>query len=295
MGNLVYPQTADEVARTLFATAVGPGWELLTWMAETRYLTADLVALRFYPTSRGVRSAARRLAQLQEWRIDGQPIVTTRVSRIPRPVYHLTEVGARLVGDYLQQPARAFWHEAIGRVSDGILLHYLAVTEFEVALRWHATRCGGQVVTWIREPVIVTEAGELRPDAGVTYTQGGRTWRYAVEIDRATESPAKFAAKLPKYASLHKAPYRVFWDDLPDCLVVAVSGGMARAQRLMDEINRMPRGADDYRRFKYVAAEEIYHVPQSVAGALPEVATGFELDACLASKQGEVVRRAVFG
>ncbi|HWI50746.1 MAG TPA: replication-relaxation family protein [Symbiobacteriaceae bacterium] len=295
MGTPAYPQTADDVARALFTTSVGPGWELLTWMAEARYLTADLAALRYYPTSRGVRTATRRLAQLQQWQIDGQPIVATRPSRIPRPVFHLTEAGARLVADYLQQPVRSFWHEAIGRVSDGILLHYLAVTEFEVALRWHAARCGGQVLNWTREPVIETDAGELRPDAAITYTQNGRTWRYAVEIDRATESPAKFASKLPKYASLHKAPYRVFWDDLPDCLVVAVSGGMARAQRLMDEINRMPRGADDYRRFKYVSAEEIYHLPLSTAGALPQVATGFELEACLASKQGEVVRRAVFG
>ncbi|HYF93980.1 MAG TPA: replication-relaxation family protein [Symbiobacteriaceae bacterium] len=297
MGKPAYPQTTDEVANALFTTSVGPGWDLLTWLAQVRYLTAELVALRFYPTARGVRSAAHRLTQLTEWRVGGEPLMAIRPARTRRPIYYLTEAGARLVSDYLQQPIRAFWHDALGRVSEGIVQHYLAVTEFEVALRWHAARSAGEVHNWYREPVIETEAGELRPDAGFTYSQGGRTWCYAVEIDRATEAPAKFAGKLPKYASLHKAArYRVYWEDLPDCLVIAVAGGMTRAQRLMAEINRLPRGPDEYRRFRYVAAEEIYYLPPSVGGQLPQVATGFELAACLVTnKQGEIVRRAVFG
>lgn len=289
------PQSFDEMAHSLFADTSGPGWHLLVWMAEARYVTTDLTALRFYQTAQGVRSATYRLAQLRQWAIDGQPIVAVRRVRHSRQVHYLTEAGARLVSDHLQVPMKSIWHDAVGRVADGIVLHYLAVTQFEVALRLHAKRVGGQVTQWHREPLIETEAGDLRPDAGFTYTQGGRTWHYAVEIDRATESPAKFATKLPKYASLHKAPYRVFWDDLPDCLVVAVSGGMARAQRLMEEINRLPRGADEYRRFKYVPANEIYDVPLSTGGHLPEILTGFELENCLATKLGETIRRAVFG
>lgn len=296
MSQRTMPASKDAMAERLFNARTGPGWDLLTWLSSARYVTVDLVALRFYRTPAGPRTATYRLGELEEW-----GVIKQRPVRGSRRVWYLTETGAELVADYLQVPVKTFWHEAIWRVSDGHVQHWLQVTQFEVALRAHADMSGGEVRYWCREPEIETRAGILRPDAGFTYVESGRAWHYVVELDRNTEAPGKFVAKLPRYSLLHESAYQPYWESLPACLIVAAAGGRSRAARLQTEIDRVEvaPGAEEYRMFKYVAAEDLYSIPLSTGGRLPEVSTKFNEPVCMASKTGdkgiEVVRRAVFG
>lgn len=291
------PTTKDEMAARLFHARTGPGWDLLAWLAQARYLTVDLIALRYYRTPAGPRTATYRLGELEAW-----GVIKARPVRNSRQVWYLTELGAELLADYLRVPTKAFWHEAIWRVNDGHVLHWLQVTQFEVALRLHAQARGGEVRYWYREPEIETKAGTLRPDAGFTYVEDGRAWYYALELDRNTEAPGKFLAKLPRYSLLHESPYQPYWESLPACLIVAAVGGRPRAARLQAEIDRVEvaPGAEEYRMFKYASVEELYSLPLSRGGRLPEVVIRFGEPVCTASKTGdkgsiEIVRRAVFG
>lgn len=285
------PTGLDEMAEILHRDTRGPGWELLTWLADAKYLTNDLIALRYYHTPQGVRSASYRMAALESW-----GLVTRRAVPRGRIVWHLTERGADLLSDYLRKTHREMGFDgAEGRVQEGFVRHRLDVTYFEVALRIHAAYHAGKVLSFVREPIVRTEAGDLRPDAAVIYEQDGRAWNLAVEIDRDTERPVRFAAtKVPRYEALVKAEWRLHWDDLPTCLVVATVGGPERAERLKREVDALPVGEGAYRLFKFAGVSQIYQIPLSRAGVLPEVRTMFHEMTCMAARKPQTERRAVF-
>ena len=280
------------MAILLYRDAHGPGWSLLTWLAEARFLSSDDVALRYYPTKHGVRSATYRLAQLATW-----GLVTRRKMRRSRQVWHLTDAGARLVADYLGvTPGKLGYDGTWDVVQPAFVRHRQEVTRFEVALLLHARSAGGKVVDFAREPILETEAGDLRPDARFTYTQGRRTWSCVLEVDRNTERPARFVAtKVPRYEALTRSNWRIHWDELPTCLVVVTEGGPERALRLKREIDALPVTDGAYRLFKFGDAAELYRIPPSVQGALPATTTHFADPVCWAARKPETERRAVLG
>lgn len=281
-----------EIPRLLNAEGRGTGWPLLRWLADARYLTNDLVALRYYPTPAGVRSASYRMAQLADW-----GLIVRRHIRGHRQVWHLTDQGAKLVSEHLGVTLRELGYDGReGYIHEGRIHHALAVTRLEVALEVHARQNGGTVTRFVREPVLHTDAGVLRPDAGLTYTNGTRTWTYLIEVDRNTETPAFFAAtKAPKYDAMARGGvWQLLFEDMPTCLVVAASGGVVRTTRLKMAIDALPVGDGDYRLYKFAAAEELYHMPLSVDGNLPEIVTNFDRVVCLAARKPETERRAVF-
>lgn len=296
------------MARQLHQSRNGPGWQLLTWLAEAAFLTADLAAIRFYRTPAGPRTATYRFDELREW-----GLVSRRFLRHTRQAWHLSELGVRLMSDYLDlRPADIGAGGAEPRMGEGFVKHRLAVTAFEAALRLHADTHGGRVLRFQREPRIeVKSAGTnetvvIRPDAAVIYEQGNRTWNLAVEIDRDTERPAEFVTKVPRYEAITRGvgrEWRLVWDDIPTCLIVAAAvGGPDRAARLKAEIDALPVDPNpdnkperqSYRLFKLVAAEDLYSMPASVKGALPDVVTRFHEAVCLAARKPQHERWAVF-
>jgi|GEM_PF-4380758 len=291
MRNLNPP--AADIPLLLNQEADGAGWPLLIWMGEAGYLTNDLVALRYYRTPWGVRTASYRLSQLARW-----GLITRRPLRQLRQVWHLTEQGARLLAEHLCTTPRALGYD--GReayVHESRISHGLALTELQVALEIHGSRTGGLLSRFIREPLIQTEAGPLRPDAALVYTNSARTWNYTVELDRNTETPMYVAAtKVPRYDGMARSgTWQLVWEQMPTCLVVVAAGGSARVRRLKAAIDAMPVSEGDYRLFKLVATEELCGLPPSYRGALPVVETRFEQSVCLVAMKPETERRAVLG
>lgn len=283
------PASLEDMAALLHRDIRGPGWSVLTWMAEAGFLTNDLVSLRFYPTAKGVRSATYRMAQLASW-----GLIARRRLRKGRQVWHLTDQGARLVADYLRKTPRELGYdgrEAI--IHEAFVRHSLEVTRFEVALRIHARIHGGEVTRFGRELPIQTDAGVIKPDAVFTYTEAGRSWTYLVEIDRNTETPAYFAAtKVPRYDAMARGPWELYFEQIPTCLVVATAG-KERIQRLKDTIDALPIGGGDYRLFKFVNASDLYDMQDSHLHVMPEVVTRFAEPVCLAARKSPSERRAV--
>lgn len=212
-----------------------------------------------------------------------------------RFAWHLTEVGAGLLAEYLQSSLRELrfgGREAI--IHEAFVWHRLAATELEVALLLHARHNGGQLVTFDREIQIQTPAGTLKPDAAFTYIANSHTWWYNIEVDRGTETPAYFVGtKAHRYDAMAGNCWQFYFEQIPTCLVVVTHGGRRRVERLKEAIDALPISDGSYRLYKLVMVQDLYDMPASKNGRLSVVTTRFAEAVCSVARKPEFERRAV--
>jgi hypothetical protein len=219
---------------------------VLALVARTRLCSgAQLERLFFYegePASRA-RQARRTLGQLAEWRV---------LDRLPRQVggrragsrgfvYCLGPSGVRLLArESGDKPRR------LDAPGDRYIAHTLAATEILVRLR-EADRAGTlELIEVQSEPACWRSfAGPfgarrvLKPDLFVRVGAGAHEYRWAIEIDMATEARGTLHAKCWRYVEhlrtgseqhLHGTYPRVLWATTTE----------RRAEQLRDTIARLP-------------------------------------------------------
>lgn len=302
------PPTPSEARRRLNQDRRRTGWTMLMILAQSRYLTVEQAAVLLYPTKTGLHSAAARLHQLWEdglveaFRPEREAAAGPKGGGSNQVVYMLSELGAQVIGDQLGiQPD---WRpvEEEEALSAAYVPHRLAIGDLHAALTIYARQKGGHVEQFIYEPAITI--GEqrkgitVRPDAALLYRQGDRAWPLTAEIDRGTETPARFARdKLPRYSALWESDdWRLYWPDDPNdaaaggrprVVVIVEQGGHERLMALKREVEEMlETGQATYRLYRFALAQDLYRL--TTLGGQPQVALGFDLPVCrLAGKAWE--------
>lgn len=131
-------------------------------------------------------------------------------------LYLLGGRGASLLADrWGLDPARIGWRRSQNHVSSPFLEHSLMVNEVRLAVELACQRDGYSIEAWLREDelraapdrvLIETDDGPSRqmaliPDAYLRLISGPRRASFFLETDRATETSARWAAKVRAYLS----------------------------------------------------------------------------------------------
>lgn len=179
--------------------------ELLTLLLEHRFATTDqlarLTASRYGSPRSARRQTNRHLAALAQ-RGHAQ-YLNRRVGGwqggSAAAVWTLTTTGHRLLTNSTRRQRPRL-------LSTGFLAHTLAVTETRVLITEHAQTTSGAVVSIQPEPLCwrsyLDATGmrvALKPDLAAMISTPEFTDRYFIEVDRATENPARIIRKCQQY------------------------------------------------------------------------------------------------
>lgn len=221
--------------------------ELLVLLLEYRFVTTDQLA-RLTAGHYGSGRSARRQTNRHLAALTHQGQIHCLNRRVggwqggsAAAVWTLTTTGHRqLTGSTQRQRPRL--------LSTGFLAHSLAVTETHVLITEHA-RATGAVVSAQPEPLcwrsyldVTGMRVALKPDLAATISTPEFTDRYFIEVDRATENPARVIRKCQQYATYrrlgveqerHGAFPLVVW-------IVPTSQRREQLQRHLAEQERLP-------------------------------------------------------
>ncbi|MDQ1438341.1 MAG: hypothetical protein QOK43_1970 [Acidimicrobiaceae bacterium] len=171
----------------------------------------QLRRLHWPDTDTGKRLARHHLAKLTKLRILAR--LERRVGGVRAGsegyVYALDVVGQRVVAIQQQRRVRRPWTPGASH-----LAHALAVTDCYVTLKEAEAKQQLELVTfdgepqcWRRYPGPGGRPADLKPDAFVITTAHGWELRHFIEVDRATEHPARITAKAQRYINYFRSGY----------------------------------------------------------------------------------------
>ena len=180
--------------------------ELLTLLLEHRFATTDqlarLTASRYGSARSARRQTSRHLAALAHRGL--LQCLNRRVGGwqggSAAAVWTLTTTGHRLLTNSTRRQRPRL-------LSTGFLAHTLAVTGTRVMIAEHAQTSGADVsiqpepLCWRTYLDATGMRVALKPDLAATITTPEFTDRYFIEVDRATENPARIIRKCQQYAT----------------------------------------------------------------------------------------------
>ncbi|UUY01564.1 replication-relaxation family protein [Svornostia abyssi] len=179
-------------------------WAVVRFIASTRLATGTQLARRLWasedPSDAHARAARRALHRLEAQKLIGR--LGRRLGGVRAGsssiVYRLESAGHRLISPGRKKP--------IAATSYDTLAHTLAVTELLVQLHEHTAHGELEIASiqtepgcWRRFPGAYGGLVTLKPDLFAVLAGPVHQDRYFVEVDLATESPARIRAKAKRY------------------------------------------------------------------------------------------------
>lgn len=276
-------------------------WPILEALDGPGFLLADHVGLMLYGDRRkGTKMANSRLKRLWDLGLTN----AFRMSREKQPgpggsmplVHCLTKDGAQLLAAYRQvSVADLLWHERHELLSMSSICHRLDQADLHCALLAHCSRHGLALRQYRYEPRFElpkdkeSDHRELWPDALAEVEGAGRRWSLLMEVDRNTERPRKFAERVGRYEAFYTSGEWERWMvDAPVVLVLVTEGGATRVKALQESVSAA-LGKRTFRRYRFAAMEDLYHISRMANGYTPEVITGFDCPTCIKPAAGAPV------
>lgn len=284
----------------------GRDYEILAGLLKGGFMTLDQVALLYCPTPKGVVVASQRMTKLFKAGL----LESFRPSRegagnrggSARLIYCLDRPGATLAAAYMNKPLQDVWRPRDRFVQMAHVLHRLCTVDFWAATETWVRSAGGKLLEFEIEPRQREGKVTLAADALVTYQAPGAEapktlW---VEIDRGTESVPRFLERMSAYDAFYKLTRNRYGDNLPGVLIVVDTGrfrlGDGPPQTAEQRLKALKVALDkaapgwDFRRFKFAVMADLFEIPSSDWGSLPEVRVDLAAPVCWAAGREDRLR-----